>query len=67
MNELSFVAAAYAVVLGGLLAYGISLARRGRAATRRLSAIESSLEHPPAQPGVAATVEPETEANPRSS
>jgi hypothetical protein len=66
MNDLSYIGAAYAVVLGGLFAYAISLVRRGRGAARRLSAIEARRDHPAIRPEVVPAMEPETELDPRS-
>ena len=67
MNDLSYVGAAYAVVLGGLVAYAITLVRRSAGEARRLSAIESRRDHR-APPGEAVpATEPEPELDPRSS
>lgn len=40
MTDAAFVVAAYAVVLGGLVLYGLTLARRGRAMRLRADAID---------------------------
>lgn len=66
MNDLSYVAAAYIVVLGGLLAYAISLVRRGRAEVRRLTAIEFRRDHPAIRPEAMPATENGAELDPRS-
>ncbi len=66
MSDMTFIIAAYAVVLGGLFAYAISLIRRGRGAARRLSAIESRYDDTAARPEVVPAREPETESDPQS-
>lgn len=44
MSDAGFVAAAYAVVLGGLAVYAVSIARRVRTARRLGGAIRSAAE-----------------------
>lgn len=59
MNDLIYVGAAYAVVFGGLVAYAISLVRRGTGAARRLTTIEARRDRPPAGPEVEPAMEPQ--------
>ena len=47
MSDPAFVAAAYAIVLGGLSLYVISIARRVRSARRTATALERSRERAP--------------------
>lgn len=60
MSDPGFVAAAYAIVLGGLSLYAVSIARRVRAARRTAEALERARERalagvpgeaPPVLPG----------------
>lgn len=56
MSDPAFVAAAYAVVMGGLSLYTLSVARRVRAARRTLDAVERARDRPlPDLPGEPAT------------
>lgn len=51
MSDPAFVAASYAIVLGGLVAYAASIARRNRTARRTAQALERERER--ALPGTA--------------
>lgn len=51
MSDPLFVAASYAIVLGGLIAYAVSVARRTRAARRTAQSLERERER--ALPGKA--------------
>lgn len=44
MNDVAFVVAAYVVVLGSLILYGISLRRRIAGSAQRMSAIDRRLQ-----------------------
>lgn len=59
MSDPAFVAASYAIVLGGLAAYAASIARRTRAARRMAQSIERERERGlPAKAGEAAGTVP---------
>lgn len=54
MSDPAFVVAAYAIVLGGLSAYIVSITRRVRAARRTAEALQRAREHAlPSVPGEA--------------